>query len=56
MRTGDSIKFTNAMIYTPAKDKDGNLSNKLVHDLTFGTKFGRKLGKFDGYLAIFWRI
>ena len=32
---GDSIKFTNAMIYTPAKDKEGNLSNKLVHDLTF---------------------
>ena len=33
--SGDSIKFTNCMIYTPAKDKDGNLSNKLVHDLTF---------------------
>ena len=41
---GDSIKFTNAMIYTPAKDKEGNLSNKLVHDLTF------EVGKKDSML------
>ena len=28
------------MVYTPARDKEGNLSNKLVHDLTF--EVGRK--------------